>query len=288
MREVETKALAFREVVPLGHLIDSETFAYYLLDYPGYAGTSAQFARELDLSLYRDFFQDLYVQSHQVFVHSEQYREDMEEIMLTLPTFGNQRLDDALSKFRNEVLQGVNTKGEGENGMTIFFDPKSGCVGSSEVSFGERSSVASELADVFERKYVPLLEVHTHPNGLMPSPQDYWPLITNGYVNVRASICKAIVVLAPNYQVMALATSETPIFDPTEADSFIEHWDQMFDDKLDPRVQKRSDRATGKARKRIMDYIHRTINQVLVEFAREVGVKLYFSTDMEKFTQFSA
>lgn len=179
--------------------------------------------------------------------------------------------------------------------------------------------------EVATNRGVGVLEIHDHPGyGGLFTPPDYISMIF-GNTRKKLRAINGIMILCPGMQVMALATDETPIFDyPLKANEFVNT--RMVDIRgqeeqaikedladLQTEVNNRASielighvltqagrgdivgQALQVANKRVdaaikesFDKHYRVDNTLLVSLANELRVKLYFSTDMRNFKEFSA
>lgn len=133
----------------------------------------------------------------------------------------------------------------------LYIDKDSGKIVPSSIAAGSLSSVTYNYREIFQRGDYCLIESYTKPEDGLPYAEDYLPLIQG--------VMKGILVLCPNFQLLALVTNQTSrIYDADEALAYLE--------KLDKNPF--------------------TVKGMSV--ARDLQVKLYSSTDMRHFLAFSA
>lgn len=245
----------------------------------------------------------------------------------------------------NDVIgiKPVNMEGEGEVTKTVYYDIKTDSVGITDIVRGDLSSARSSLIDAFGDDKFPIMEMHTHPNKSLPSIIDYqFMLLGNPEARIRG--VKAIAVLCPQMQILALATDETPMLAPDQLHqllsergepnrqyegtegkylktlesrwkrvfnfmmaSFKRNEEQIFEQfkkdidrinqGLEPeendkesedkfaRVSAKAERIGEKAFHKYSHYLDKTFARIRLQFARDMGIKLYTSTDFRNFVE---
>ena len=180
------------------------------------------------------------------------------------------------------------TKGEPfvEQGSVIYMLKNTGEIkGTNPVSGSELSvDLGPAYDEVFKQKGFPMIAVHNHLNQYMFTPMDYLPLVCGNKQDLFRWSRAVIVLLPDDTQVMAVATDETPIFNnPIEAENHLAKRNEEM---------KKSVRAidTGlvDSEGKIMNEVPRMINSEQVNFAYEMGVKLYRRVGKGNFREFSA
>lgn len=164
--------------------------ALHLFSLDTFKGRPHEFPRYLDLRLFEKYMRALHEQ-----------REIITKNILP----GNE----------TTRLKPVNLEGEAEVAKAVFFDVKTGLVGATDTVHGDFTSVRSAFVDAYGNDRLPLLEMHTHPTESFPSVIDYqFMLLGNPEAKVRA--IRAIAVLCPQTQILALATDQTPMLSPDQ------------------------------------------------------------------------
>lgn len=211
--------------------VNSDTFYYYLFSNLGLFSKHITFANQLDLGYFYPVFKHVY---------------DSVEIMKTPDT-------DPITKFVLGDLEGT-VEGEllkttldnieiskqlvlpKERSATIFYDPSTNQNGFTDVNQGDFTTVDSPTAKVIKEGKRPIIEVHTHPINSLPSPPDYANMLTE-LEGIRA--VRAIAVLNPNNQILALVTEQTPGIEPEIVQSKIPDMVSKTYYGLDPQEVKR-------------------------------------------------
>lgn len=124
---------------------------------------------------------------------------------------------DEIRELEASFAQELTKEAAGERESVIYWDRISNVVDMTDPVYGDYTSVMGpRLAEIRRQKRIPLIKKHTHPNDALPSPNDYYPII-------RGDL-RAILVLCPNLQILALSTSLTPILSSTHADALTDYW----------------------------------------------------------------
>jgi len=203
--------------------IDSFSLTHYLLD-TGLLPETA-YPSHIDLSLYKPHIHNLYGNAKTVHVLDERLRNDytrvVEENMKNNPVIA--KIIREYPIIKGSFLEKVNKQALGERSMYLFRDPDTGDIQSSDIAFGEYTSVSSEAPfQLKDEGKEPFLGLHTHPDDVLFSPGDYETLIT-AYEN-RTPLIRSKLVLCPNLQVLALVTNQTPVLPASKASRFVEKW----------------------------------------------------------------
>ncbi len=234
-------------------------------------------------------------------------------------------------------LDPVQLEGEGEVSKTIYFDMKTGSVSATDTVSGDLSSVRSSIYDAVGESQRPLIEMHNHPGDSLPSVVDYRFMIL-GDPETRERAVRAIMVLTPQRQILALVTDETPFLTHDQID-------QLFAEREEPNSQYEGEEGkrlktlenrlkivdnfalktlkrsleggleaarlassmsdlkernsgiqeefsqvmtrVGKVRPRVLgkhlDQLYKVFTGIQLQFARDMGIKLYTSTDFKNF-----
>lgn len=338
---------AIERVPLLPSLVNSRILFDYLVDSDYMPSEGLSFSSNLDLSLYKPFFDFLASNSRDVFVHSGEERQEMAGAIDKLVSLKSSGTGDIIDNIKS--LADLTTVGE--RGFVIYYDVDKARLAATDVSFGEFGQTSINFPDVFTYNHVPVLMVHTHPTDTLFSPQDYLPILLgnpqNGYRWLKGSV-----VICPQTQYLALTTPESLIMTSDEIQAKIAEWNrqyeaevvryrQVYNEGVAERVRKISeitilaqtrfnayveevaslqkeldfpvslggnliDRFSEEARnefdqelamreKQVKGYIdqelteiHRRQVKIHLTWAQEAGVRLYSSTDMCRFHEFSA
>lgn len=190
----------------------------------------------LVLGPYSPIIQRLYAQSRQVFVYSESLRTaefEMLEKSRMNPLWKNPLFRSELREIGKEYWQMVTEKDAGERTVTVFVDPLTQAIGTTEVTFGDYTSVRGAVHSIDETIFsekLPLMQLHTHPDDILFSPNDYYPLITKTALYGYGRRLKAVMVLCPNLQVLALATARTMLLSSDDANRLLGDWSRTVED----------------------------------------------------------
>lgn len=271
--------------------------------------------------------------------------EQRREGLLTGPSYRAQkaRMAEEMEKYLpglGDALNGVEAKsGFVEQARVVFSDLDSGKLGvtSSTHGYGYEADPSPAIEEATKQNGLPLMFIHTHPEDVLFSPEDYaLMMIKVGTENLSARLMNAGIVLLPEMQLMAVATTDTPMVSGEEVNKLLsERHDRIESGQSD--VLKRSldmlgkiyerrkvvegvaaikkavgekyaslideqakqfniqegeaeqlERMSGDTERKSKNEGAQFINSELVSFAKEIGVKLYFSQDMRTFKEFSA
>lgn len=133
--------------------------------------------------------------------------------------FWDDKQFDYLREFvrKHSLTESVELLVNAERSRIIYYDPQNGRTAATEVKSGSVFEVSSELLTVWNQKKVPLIEVHTHPIESLPSIQDYLPVLVDPLGIGEDRLIRAVEVLTPNHQILALASAQTPRYPPDKA-----------------------------------------------------------------------
>lgn len=102
-------------------------------------------------------------------------------------------------------------KGRAERTRTVFWDPDKNLIFITPIISGDFSSTGTQINDLLDQDFCPMLLIHTHPSLGLFSPNDYAYLLAESDM-VGKRIVPALLVMSPGFQVLALATPQTPLF----------------------------------------------------------------------------
>lgn len=110
---------------------------------------------------------------------------------------------------------------EAEASMTAYWDETAKTMKTplrTDLLHGE---VNSAIVEILKSGNSPLLDAHTHPSGIqrLPSVMDYFQLL-QGDPASRWRVIRAITILNPNSQILAVATDTTPILYPEDCGAY--------------------------------------------------------------------
>lgn len=271
--------------------------------------------------------------------------EQQQEADLTGPSYElrRQRLIKEMEKYSSglgEALDGVSPqKGLAEQARVIYSDLDNDEIKSTKSVFGHGYEVDPRdvLTEAANNNGVPLMLVHTHPEDVFFSPQDFALMMVKiSSENISARLMNAGIVLLPDMQIMAIATADTPMVTGMETGNIIGSKNEAMEmgttdilkkglDLLNQIHERRKvvegvaaiKEAVGKENEAIVEEVAKKFNILegesemleklqqnnekdtrdegarfhnseLVGFAKEIGIKLYFSQDMRTFKEFSA
>lgn len=220
-----------------------------------------------------------------------------------------------------------------EESRSVFFDFKSRSIEATEIIFGSGFDVKTKQLDAFKKGFL-LLELHTHPESILPSANDY--LVMMFSLGGGRRIANGTIILCPEGQILVLPTKDTPKFenwkdgfeliekinaergeeikDGTKEfeifkDVVLRKYEETVKDEvfLLAKARKEGDEsAVTEALNRIKEMMATSLNQIKpgigpadnqeaiiinqqgLSIANRFGVCLYWSTDGENFTKFSA
>jgi len=118
----------------------------------------------------------------------------------------------------------------GERGCSSFIDPETMTIQFTPIIHGKEGEVGREAYNLIDQKKLPLVEIHTHPENQFFSPEDLLMLVVQ-YGNAR--FMKAALLLCPDNQILAVATSETLKYSQDELSEKLEEWHQQYETDLD-------------------------------------------------------
>lgn len=277
MKEIEVKALAKIEKVPSvdSITIDSDHLVGYLIA-RGFVAKESQFSPSLDLSRFTAFIEDLYIERQEGFVSSKENRTILLEAAEWIRTTSGHNAKFVTKGMIRNLEMFANRKADVESSSVIYFDTNEKVITVSPINFGEFERVEVSTLDILKKGNLPMIEIHTHPSDNLFSPIDYLRMLVD--LDCGTPVVKSIMVLCPNMQVLALATRETPALDVDEANERLEVLDRTYSvESLKERM------LTNKYLS-----VEELMNQMELEIAQSLHVKLYSSTDMQHFKEFSA
>ena len=120
----------------------------------------------------------------------------------------------------------------GERGCSSYYDPETKTIQFTPIIHGQEGSVTRESFDLIRQSKLPILEMHTHPEDQLFSPEDYATLLMKvGAADIR--FMKAALLLCPSNQVLALASSETAKYNRNELEKVLNEWNLQHNIELD-------------------------------------------------------
>lgn len=199
------RLLALPEAIETGpkKSVTSETFLRYLLpNMPLVPGS--EFAYHFDLGFLEKSMGELYDHDKQDSILNDTGRKKLEE--------------------KKEIDKMLNQTAKVERAREFFYDPKDRRLKVSGITEGTYNLVRSDLPNITSQGKIPLLSMHTHPINVLFSAKDYMRLIVNPGTGQERFV-RGTIVLCPDIQIMALATSLTPSLDD---DQKIEEFEQFW------------------------------------------------------------
>lgn len=336
--------------------VDSSNFLLYLADAYRFS-PNPHFGNYLNLEWCTDIFERMYKENKQGFVLLEEQRHKLDSRKPVQS--GNPALQIAAQYFNTHIDKykpDTSERAAVERASTVYMDLINGRIANTEIVEGDYETVgrdSTELLEIQDRGDLRLIDVHTHPGNTLFSPRDYYAIIA-GDPEHNLRLFKAMIVLCPDIQIMAIPSSQTPIMPIDEATDFVQHlkdqfqvhgegskksgvtvkrtvaavdalfhtvkkdWDKVEEyaitlsvglqkgevdqvtakDKLAERLEQSIKYAHKQGEKylRIGEKIHRRATLLdkqltvsgLIGLARDLNVKLYSSTNMQDFYEFSA
>ncbi len=328
--------------------INSNSLTDFLVGSEHLPGNPTDFAPQLNLGIFTPPLKDLFNQTQVGYVFDEEVRSQATSSQITSEDPKSQSI---WSNIQNQKEAFYNMRAVVERGRTIYYNPDRQYIGASDITHGQFAKVTSNIIDIIDAGNIPILDAHTHPENSFFSIKDFDALLINAYAGNKRLV-NGVVVLCPDIQVLALATTQTPVLEPEESRGLIKKWDQRWQDEhedrqtilfnrserveniawntqltdfikakeysleiiqkiqrgeiSEPEVQNLIDdiktkfelkagqdlakfkRVFGKTLARSLSYFSRTTNGLAVEFARSNNIKLYASTDIQHFKEFTA
>ncbi len=182
--------------------ITSDNFTQYLINRVDRDRSS--FPLTLDLSPFSETFKKVFAERQTVSMLDEENQEKL-------------RTAQALSKtgpLHQTMEDLLNLEGEAERACVIYLDPNSDTIDTSPIVHGNHTSVQGQVVPVIIEDKFPLVDIHTHPNDDTFSPQDYDTLLRDLFLSgsdVHGRMVGALVVIAKNFQYLAVPTTDTPL-----------------------------------------------------------------------------
>jgi len=273
MREVEARSLVRVEKRPSleSIAIGSSNLVGYLAARGRFDARESQLASNLDLITIVPFVEDVYAERRKAYAQSQEDRD----FLISTAEFirrSSQNIGPATKEMLERIESQASEKANVENSSVIYYDPKEKAIDASPVNFGEIEKVEISTLDVLREGNRPMIEIHTHPNDSLFSIEDYSRMLVDFHNGMR--LVKSIMVLCPNIQVLGIATNRTPLLDVDPTVELLEDLHRGLDQQL----------------KTIRDpeLLYALDNAEALGVAKELGVKLYSSTDRRNFKAFSA
>lgn len=130
----------------------------------------------------------------------------------------------------------------GERGCTSFVESGTQTIQFSPVIHDTEESVTRDIDDLMKQNKRPLVDMHTHPRDQLFSPNDLSILLKRAG---EGRIVKAALVLCPSIQVLALTSTETPLFDEDTVDRIL--FQYKLDNLMEPETEEDKDQWVKKA-----------------------------------------
>ncbi len=250
----------------------------------------------------------------------------------TYEVFGDymRELDGQRPRVTQEHLLGIKIEDEVEVSKTIYYDGEMNSVRVTDPVQGDHGSVRSSITKAYDAYKRPLIEMHTHSEESLPSVEDY-QFILMGNPEAKSRAIRAIAVLCPKIQILALATDQTPILTPDQLRQLFAEWDEpngkdekylktlknrwervldivveahkVYQEKISEKSNKDTERTTQdveaeddfsrvlakatrigpKASAKYGTHVRKAFTRLQLQFAKEMGIKLYISTDFKNF-----
>ncbi len=194
------------EQEPEATIIDSSNITDFLLYGDLNSSAKIQFASELSMSSYTPVFEYLYGEKKLGYIFDEEVRTS------------HLNFDDIPDNFRSiyeaaeeERIKIYSEKVDVERSSIVFYDPEEKRFYNSSAKHGEVFSTISEAYEIARNGNFPMLEIHTHPSDHFFSPVDFSRLL-HTFPHGKRRVVNGLVLLCPEWQILALPTSQTPTY----------------------------------------------------------------------------
>lgn len=226
----ENRALVPIDVPRQESGVSSDNFYDFLLGDPASLPHEHELSSRLDVSWLASHMQELDKQARKGFALSEEERTKKIEMVEGFKFIPREQKDS--------LLKGINKEVELERGQTMYLNREDYNTYLTGIRHGGPYSVERDLENILDANNIPVLEMHTHSTDVLPSSADYLTLTLDPY-NDGGHIIRAIIVLCPRIQVLAVATRNTPSFSSwEEARQFADEvQDQFFQLKRERIIQ---------------------------------------------------
>lgn len=202
--------------------VTEDNFGNFLAGFQDYFPyTHWTFAPELNLSTFTPAMQLLQQERKEVYIFPDHIRTQMKE-------------------FQNPIFD---AKADAERTTTIYYNSANDCFDLDPITHGEYASVVTRTFDNMNSSNFPLIEMHTHPDETLFSPADFARLIALGYDEGR-SIVRAVLIMTPDKQILALPNPTTPVLPPEEALEFVDKQNNIFIEEHSAIEKRRIQRIT--------------------------------------------
>lgn len=244
-------------------LVNSENFIQYLLNRED--RDSHDFPQKLNLGQFSDYFEQIHSERITVPYFNEERRSEINESLDKLQSaYPNTKLG---SEIAGELLA---KKGDAERTGTIYYDIETQQIGRSTIEHGDHASVLSQSIPLLLDDKVPLIDIHTHPNNDFFSPQDYASFFVNIFPpdnDTKARLTGANMVIAADYQYLAVPTKKTPLAkSDEERTQFIDELDAPMENEKG-HIEHLKSRST-KLWNHLSNYPANEINKLLSEISK--------------------
>lgn len=190
-------------------IVDSGNFIDYLVGDSRFIYSKPRIAESLSLPFLTPALEELLSTTKEGYVFSDEVRE---KVAQTVDTKKEESVAPDVKEIR-EAISGsfsdlLNLKGSVERSRTLFCDGDDGSIRISDIKQHKFDRGSVDTMEIWERGDFPLMEMHTHPKNVLPSPVDYYRMLLRlGDSNFR--LVPAAVVVCPDLQILAVATPET-------------------------------------------------------------------------------
>lgn len=180
-----------------------------------------------------------------------------------------------------------------ERGSFVYLDQTDGAIRTTDITAGSHDSVALDFSEYRKKGGLELMDIHTHPDDVLFSAQDYTSLCGSKY---GQRYMKAALVLCPTIQMLAFATKNTPKLSLNQSYEYAAAWKETFNQrlqdvyveevKLREYLSKNGWNEYSLHASRTNDYESKSknvANQTLVELSRAINIKMYISTNGQNF-----
>lgn len=338
------------KVKPQEVRINSDNFLPYLAGIYDDENVRLVFSNQLNLPDVAGGLKELAETTQEGDIYESKQKEQILKGLTNKSTPQSELTQNLVSGLREEMSRLANRRGHVERSRSLYLDLTNKAVRFSDIRQHQYTHGEVDTGEIFARGDLPLIEVHTHPKDVLPSPVDYFRLLVK-VSGGNTRLLKCAIILGPNVQILALATPETALLEPDQLRKEIDAATDLSDDekKRQDQLMQRLSRVTkgglewpvkraesmsqsfleinrmyekgllteaeelrlrdeeskktkheveeygaktrrihNKAFDKLFSYEERQFNTKLMQFARDMRIKLYFSTNFQDFFEFTA
>jgi len=233
---IEAQTALMKSERPLG-TVDGDNFPSFLMGEPVLIGHQQRFTKRLDLTDSVPIQNMLYKASRQGYVLPNETR-----VMLIADA--ENELLQGRDKSAQSLFEYANRTGEVERVSTMYMSGDLR-LKYTEPEFGDHTSVTPKAyLELIKEGCMPLMDFHTHPQDVLPSPEDNTMLITG--IIKGSPFYRARMVLCPNVQILAIADRNTVLFEQNRALEILKYYkeDNIYGEEFEE-VMRRQEAVIG-------------------------------------------